>query len=741
MAFIPDKSPPKDRATLRFGAQVVAVVGLAFLVRLLYLLQIQEMPLFTHLIGDGATYWAWAGRIAAGDWIGSETFYQAPAYPYFLAVVRLIFGDDLWRAHVVHAALGAVACGLLAFAGRAFLSPRAGLYTGVLMALYAPAIFFDGLIQKATLDLVLMAGLLCLLGWMTKRQEARGKRQEGKPKSQNAESRNTRTREEARGKRQEEEGAGRPPGAELGSAGASPSPTSHATVGADLACGTPSPRGGAWRDVVALLAAGVVLGLMALTREQTLLLAGVVLLWVLLRRAEAQRSWIPAAASFLVGIAVVLGPVAWRNYRVGGAFVLTTVQAGPNFYIGNHAGATGRYLALRPGAEWPPLEQRAATELAEAEVGHPLSPRAVSHFWLSKSWDYIRREPLDWLGLLVHKWVMVWNAYELSDTESFTLYAHLSWLLGALGRLNHFGVLWPLAAVGLAATLRQWRRLWVLVAMILTVAGGVALFYVFARYRYPLVPLLAVFAGAGVVEIERIVRWAAARRTSTGSKLPVAPGLAVAPGLPAWATCVIAAVVAVSSNLRLEHQRLLDATAYENWGVILGEDGNATAAAYLFTEALRHRPESAELHVRLGVARAAEGRGSDALAEFTAALKLDPRLAGAHYQLGLLFAGAGQMEGALEHLQEAVRLEPGFAPASFQLGVVCARTGRLDEAIAAYRQALQIEPANAAAHYNIGALLEHQGRTDDALAEYRAALAIDPNYARAREALARHAPP
>ena len=723
MAFIPDKPPSKDRATLRFGAQVVAVVGLAFLVRLLYLLQIQEMPLFTHLIGDGATYWAWAGRIAAGDWIGSETFYQAPAYPYFLAVVRRVFGDDLWRAHVVHAALGAVACGLLAFAGRAFLSPRAGLYTGVLMALYAPAIFFDGLIQKATLDLVLMAGLLCLLGWMTKRPEAKGRRQE-------------------------EEGTGRPPSAELGSAGASPSRTSHATVGADFACGTPSPRGGAWRDVVALLAVGVVLGLMALTREQALLLAGVVLLWILLRRVEAQRGRVLAAASFLVGMAVVLGPVAWRNYRVGGAFVLTTVQAGPNFYIGNHAGATGRYLALRPGAEWPPLEQRAATELAEAEVGHALSPRAVSHFWLSKSWDYLRREPLDWLGLLVHKWVMVWNAYELSDTESFTLYAHLSWLLGALGRLNHFGVLWPLAAVGLAATLRQWRRWWVLGAMILTVAGGVAIFYVFARYRYPLVPLLAVFAGAGVAEIERIIRWAAARRSSTGRQLPVAPTpssagsrLPVAPGLPVWATCVIAAVVAVSSNLRLEHQRFLDATAYENWGVILGEDGNAAAAAYLFTEALRHRPESAELHVRLGVARAAEGRGSDALAEFTAALKLDPRLAGAHYQLGLLFAGAGQMEGALEHLQEAVRLEPAFAPANFQLGVVCARTGRLDEAIAAYRQALQIEPANAAAHYNIGALLEHQGRADEALAEYRAALAIDPNYARAREALARHAPP
>ena len=42
-------------------------------------------------------------------------------------------------------------------------------------------------------------------------------------------------------------------------------------------------------------------------------------------------------------------PVGLRNKAVGGEFHLTTSQLGPNFYIGNHAGAIGTYEALVVG--------------------------------------------------------------------------------------------------------------------------------------------------------------------------------------------------------------------------------------------------------------------------------------------------------------------------------------------------------------------------------------------------------
>ena len=32
-------------------------------------------------------------RIAAGDWLGGEVFYQSPLYPYFLGALYTLFGD------------------------------------------------------------------------------------------------------------------------------------------------------------------------------------------------------------------------------------------------------------------------------------------------------------------------------------------------------------------------------------------------------------------------------------------------------------------------------------------------------------------------------------------------------------------------------------------------------------------------------------------------------------------------
>ena len=51
---------------------------------------------------------------------------------------------------------------------------------------------------------------------------------------------------------------------------------------------------------------------------------------------------------------MVLLPVGWRNYHVGRAFLVTTAQMGPNFYIGNHRGAGGGYEPMVPVAASPP---------------------------------------------------------------------------------------------------------------------------------------------------------------------------------------------------------------------------------------------------------------------------------------------------------------------------------------------------------------------------------------------------
>ena len=140
-----------------------AIFAGAFLLRLIYLLQIESIPLFYHLAGDGRTYDEWAQRIAAGDWLGTGVFYQAPLYPYFFAFLQVLLGHNLWAIRFVQIVLGSFACGLIFLVGEKLFSRGAGIAAGVIVALYAPAIFFDALIEKSILDLFLLSFLLFLL--------------------------------------------------------------------------------------------------------------------------------------------------------------------------------------------------------------------------------------------------------------------------------------------------------------------------------------------------------------------------------------------------------------------------------------------------------------------------------------------------------------------------------------------------------------------------------------------------
>src|SRR5215470_14804207 len=156
-----------ERTKRRVAGLFIFVV--AFALRLFHVWQIRRSPFFTVLLGDARGYDEWAQRIAAGDWIGHDVFYQAPLYPYFLALIFRLAGRSLMLVRVVQAAIGSCSCVLLALAARRLFSPRAGLVAGLMLAVYAPAIFFDGLLQKSVLDVFFVCLALWLIAEITKR--------------------------------------------------------------------------------------------------------------------------------------------------------------------------------------------------------------------------------------------------------------------------------------------------------------------------------------------------------------------------------------------------------------------------------------------------------------------------------------------------------------------------------------------------------------------------------------------
>ena len=57
-------------------AAVIFLVAVA--ARLAHAWALRDTPLFDVLIGDARAYDAWGQRLAGGDWIGTDVFYQAP---------------------------------------------------------------------------------------------------------------------------------------------------------------------------------------------------------------------------------------------------------------------------------------------------------------------------------------------------------------------------------------------------------------------------------------------------------------------------------------------------------------------------------------------------------------------------------------------------------------------------------------------------------------------------------------
>ena len=615
---------------LAFGG----IVSLAFAVRLAYLLEAQALPLFHASISDARSYWNWSDRIAGGDWLGDTVFYQAPLYPYFLALLKLAVGADLWSVRLVQIALGSLACGVLMLAGKEFVSRRAGIAAGLLLALYPPAIFLDTLIQKANLSLLWMTLLL----WALARAQK---------------------------------------------------------------------TAGAWR----LGACGALLGLLMLTREETLLLAPVLGVWTLVGTSTARfgRRALGLGA-FLLGLALVLTPVVWRNAWVGGELVLTTAQAGPNFYIGNGPQAIGFYVPLEPGRGDPIFERADAVARAEAARGRKLTPQQVSSYWFEASFQHIRAHPGQWLRLLLHKLRLLLNWYEIPDAEDQYFFERSSNLLRGLGHLLHFGVLLPLAAAGALLESARRRELAVLYAVLATTAFGLLAFYLMARYRYPLVPGLALLAGAALV--------AAFQRARAGRWREL---------LPAGAVSLALLPICNHTIFARDYQL---AQSYHNTGVALVQLERRAEAVLEFRQALRLHPDVAVTWAELGETLRSLHRLDEALGAFQRAKQLRPESWRHPWQIGIVWMEKREFERARRELEIATQIDGADGKSFKALATASQNSGHYREAIDAWRRARELDPADLDAPMQLAFLLATC--PDDALRNGAEALALAQGVAQAR---------
>jgi len=627
---------------------LTAVAAVALILRLIYLWQLQQMPMSGWLIGDARAYDAWGQRIAAGDWIGSEVFYQAPLYPYFLGSIYAVMGHDLLTVRLLQILLAVVGCVLLAMTGRRLFGASAGLIAGLMLACYPPAIFFDGMIQKSALDLPLLTASLYL-----------------------------------------------------------------------LVMGRQTSRHRWW------IASGAVLGLLMLCRENALVFIGVAGLWALWPArngndgtSRSQRRGFKASGALLLGLVITLSPVVIRNAAVGGEVHLTTSQFGPNFYIGNNPSADGTYQPLRFGRGDALYERQDAIELAQQRTGRAMTPGEVSAYWAGQSFRFIREQPAAWLKLIGRKALMTTNVVELADTEDLYGWSDFASIL-RLHHLWNFGLLLPLAIAGVVLTAGRWREHWLIPVSAGVYVASVILFFVFARYRLPVVPLLMLLAAGGVVMIPALWREKQLRTLILAGLLLVAGGV-----LSHWPV------------VKVEHQRAITYLTFASGATQL-QPADVQRADAFYRKAIELGPRHAAAYYSYAMLLRDQGQEEQARSLLMQAVGLKSDFADAWNQLGLLMEKQGDAAAAMRCYQQAIFAVPGHASAHNNIGVLYSRAGQLEQALHHYDLALQADPKMAQAYNNRGTVLARMGRLAEAAEAFRQALAINPNYPDAQANLQR----
>ncbi len=288
-------------------------------------------------------------------------------------------------------------------------------------------------------------------------------------------------------------------------------------------------RAAAERDWRWFLAAGLAAGCAVLTRGNFYIVAPALLAAAWCRAPEARRRWprrVCQVLLVLLALFAVQIPFIWRNTLVKGEFTGASTGSGKVLALANTPAAPpgGRNPGLPAGPmEYPPTWHSWMATEAGVSI-----PRRIL--------DWAVDEPGAFLELNFRKALLFWDYREIPNNIAFHIDPELG--LGMVGEADQApllrlafvptGVILALGLAGIFLGLRHWlrRRSWVAWLALYWVAAywfATAVFYILARFRAPLLPVLAVFGGMFVAWL-----WRFRRRGVRGRRGWAAPALALA---------------------------------------------------------------------------------------------------------------------------------------------------------------------------------------------------------------------
>ncbi|MFH1842469.1 MAG: tetratricopeptide repeat protein [bacterium] len=440
--------------------------------------------------------------------------------------------------------------------------------------------------------------------------------------------------------------------------------------------------------------AGALVAAATLLRGHALLLLP--LCWLAWRRMTDGKQRVLVA---VITTGLLLAPAVLHNSLVSNRPVGTSCNGGLNLYIGNGPEADGFYISF---AGFDFESDPAGVSFLSEQLQRPVAGVAeADRIWFGAAWQAIREDPSRFFILWGKKVWLHLVGWEISQVTPLPVWARDGPSLRLL--VMPYGLLVAAGLCGLV--LVGWRRgplriwFWAFVVLV----AGQSLFFVVARYRLVLVPILCLFAGAAVHWVG--CRW---RRR-------LLPGFALAVG------AVLVTIPWGLGPVRNHWQAIGLCNEAVRWEW-LGEESSLVRAAELYEAARDLDPEQMISYRNLARIRVQQARPDEAERILARAVLVVPRPAHVEQDLIHLLLEQGRVDAALPRLAAYLRDHPPSADILHNYTIALARTGRIESALTTARQLVELAPDDSRGYIDLGVLLARGGRRDEARDVFTAGL-------------------
>ena len=569
-----------------------AILGIALVIRLIYLAQDAHSPFFHYFLLDASQYRDFGRQFSNGEWPDNVAFFRPPLYPLFIGVIFKLFGESIGILKLIQSFLGSLSCVWIFIISRVLLFSRPVAVGAALVCCFSGTmIFFDGQPLSANLDVFMsLSAVLSLI------------------------------------------------------------------------CASRYHHWGVF------LLAGFFLGLAILVRGSALFWLPVAMIAAYCTNVSgvAHRRWkirLLRSAFVTIPALLLLAPTVWHNAKYNelpvdiengdaphvpsnvetirrifsSQFNLIGYAGGINLYLGNLP-ANQQINYVNDANHFEAYDRFVKQAMADGVT----TATECNSYFVKRTRAYIVENPCAWLTLMFDKTADLFNGKEIP--RGTLIYSHrqysslLSLLLWKKGIAFPAGIVFPLGLLGIAFLWKERRRHWIVWAIAASHAVFLLMFFVTARYRLLLFPLMSIYAASAIGSIISSIKEKRGRLM-----LLLLPVLAIASN---WN------VGAMSSR----HGSF----EYYNLANALQRDNCVEAAEETYRKLLKHYPEHFNGHYNFGYLLLAQNRPREAMYHFQEAIRLNPAHASAHGNLANCYMALGNRAAAITHYQIALRLDPSL---------------------------------------------------------------------------------